>query len=913
MSSANKSDGLDFSIPKHINRRIDLPPEAYAPHNNECKYAFPKRPGFNVRDPEANIYVNQFRVQSCTGVDVYQYDVSLSPIPTHEVVYKKIWATKTVQNALKSKGNAPWLHDGVKLAWSSSNVSGRIVVDVDLGAEQGGTPGRPNQQFTLTVRQTSKIRLEVLRQYLQGQYDWDTNVLECMNCLDHILRQGPSENFKLIKRTLFHEGADSVRLGSFVEAVKGAYSAMRMTESLQSGGIGLSINVDVSNQSFWIGQKMDQVIRNFLSNTNRQLQNVQTGDLYRFLAPVKQGQTWVQSEAFKQLKRLCRLRFVTTHNKDDQREYTIFKFTFDKELGAQGSNAKSTKFEKKDENGNKRSISIFDYYLERHKCKIQHWQLPLIQTGKGGLFPIETCEVRRLNPYPFKLDPSQTQEMIKFAVQRPPQRKEGIMRAVALMNWGKDRYLNAFGMKINPTMSAVKARIIKNPDMTFKNKKLNPGVSGRWDLRGYQFAEPNPAPLNSWGVICYPGGIDKAAAANFVKGFINAYKSHGGKIANEPIIIEPPRVTDAQIIQVSYEKIGNNFRANPQIMLVILGNRDTGTYESLKRQADCYTGIVTQMLLANNARKCAPQYCSNLAMKVNAKLGGQTANTIVPPMPKNTAMIGVDVSHASPGVEKASMASMCMSMDKNAAYYQGRVETNGWRVEILHPKGVANMLEPMLRAWTTKNKAFPENLFYFRDGVAEGQFIHVLEHEIKAVKAVLDKVHQEKRKTPAPTKITVIIATKRHHIRFFPERGDRNGNPLPGTLVDKEVTHPFQYDFYLCSHVAIQGTARPVHYTVIRDDIKMKHEDLQKMIYHQCYQYCRSTTPVSLHPAVYYAHLAGNRGRPHESAPGARTESRAGQTATSKNKPDPSPVVGLASDGKNDFTKAMFTSGMWYV
>jgi eukaryotic translation initiation factor 2C len=36
------------------------------------------------------------------------------------------------------------------------------------------------------------------------------------------------------------------------------------------------------------------------------------------------------------------------------------------------------------------------------------------------------------------------------------------------------------------------------------------------------------------------------------------------------------------------------------------------------------------------------------------------------------------------------------------------------------------------------------------------------------------------------------------------------------------------------------------------------------MIYEHCYQYMRSTTSVSLHPAVYYAHLASNRAKAHE-------------------------------------------------
>ncbi|KAK0611550.1 Piwi domain-containing protein [Immersiella caudata] len=912
--STVKTDAT-FSIPKHINRRIDLPPEAYAPADNADNYTFPKRPGFNATASDINVAVNQFRVTDCATVDVHQYDVSVSPQPTHDVVYKKLWASKGVQGALKSlKSRGPWLHDGKALAWSTVNVE-EVRHRVDLGEEDGGKAGRPNQIFNVSIKRVTKIRLEVLSEYLKGSLPWNKNVLECMNCLDHILRQGPSENFKLIKRTLFNQESDSQRLGPFVEAVKGIYSAIRMTESVRSGGLGLGINVDVSNQSFWIGQRMDQLIRNFLASTIRQCSNMQISDLPKALAPYKQGDRWVMSEAFKALKRICRLRFVTTHNKSDPREYTIFKFTFDSSFGAQGANAKTMKFEQKTPEGGKRVISVYDYYLERHNCKIATWQLPLIQTGKGGLFPIETCEVKRLNSYPFKLDPTQTQEMIKFAVQRPPQRKEHIMRSVALLNWGNDRYLKAFGMKINDKMPVVKAKLIKNPDIMFSNKKCNPGTAGRWDLRGYQFSQPNRAPLKSWGVIVLQGSLsDKAAVTNFAQSFKRAYASHGGKVVSDPVLFEQPfSMTPKDVVVDSYQKIGNKFNQAPQIIFFILKSKDASYYENLKRYADCYAGVVTQMLQASHARKAAPQYCSNLAMKVNAKLGGSTS-VATPKLPENSCFIGVDVSHGAPGQDKASMASMCMSMDKNATYYQGRVETNGWRVEILKKEAIKRMLLPMLTAWCKENNAFPQQLFYFRDGVAEGQFINVLESEIKVVKSVIQEYFKSKRTGDAPTKITVIVATKRHHIRFFPERGDKNGNPLPGTLVEREITHPFQYDFYLCSHVAIQGTARPVHYTVILDENKMKVDELQKMIYHQCYQYCRSTTPVSLHPAVYYAHLAGNRGRPHEQAVQTATESRAGgMTVTSRNRPDPSPVIPLAANGKSEETKFRFVSSMWYV
>ena len=97
--------------------------------------------------------------------------------------------------------------------------------------------------------------------------------------------------------------------------------------------------------------------------------------------------------------------------------------------------------------------------------------------------------------------------------------------------------------------------------------------------------------------------------------------------------------------------------------------------------------------------------------------------------------------------------------------------------------------------------------------------------------------------------MTVVVAEKRHHIRFFPPQGpagDKNGNPLPGTLVEHDVTHPWENDIYLASHVAIQGTARPTHYHMLMDEANLPVEKFQTLLYEHCYQYQRATTPVSL-------------------------------------------------------------------
>lgn len=78
---------------------------------------------------------------------------------------------------------------------------------------------------------------------------------------------------KLIKRTFVNEYSQTKRLNSYTEAIKGIYSAIRLNESIYNQGTGVGINVDVSNQTFWVGQPFEQLARNFLSCADRKWEN----------------------------------------------------------------------------------------------------------------------------------------------------------------------------------------------------------------------------------------------------------------------------------------------------------------------------------------------------------------------------------------------------------------------------------------------------------------------------------------------------------------------------------------------------------------------------------------------------------------------------------------------------------------
>ena len=86
-------------------------------------------------------------------------------------------------------------------------------------------------------------------------------------------------------------------------------------------------------------------------------------------------------------------------------------------------------------------------------------------------------------------------------------------------------------------------------------------------------------------------------------------------------------------------------------------------------------------------------------------------------------------------------------------------------------------------------------------------------------------------------------------------------------VVDNTITEDCNWDFFLQSHTALQGTARPAHYFVLLDEIFRSTfpgdavAKLETLTYNMCYLFGRATTSVSIPPPVLYADLACERAR----------------------------------------------------
>jgi len=150
--------------------------------------------------------------------------------------------------------------------------------------------------------------------------------------------------------------------------------------------------------------------------------------------------------------------FIHTNILPDKKEYVIKSFTFNKSpsFAKEGVHAKNHFFKYFDKATKiEKEISVFDYFRQRYNVTLNYWMLPLIETSRGGMFPMECAVLLPNQKYQYKLSPDQTTNMIKFAVTRPKQRVASIEHGVGMLKWAHDPYLNHYGLKIQTTMTEV--------------------------------------------------------------------------------------------------------------------------------------------------------------------------------------------------------------------------------------------------------------------------------------------------------------------------------------------------------------------------------------------------------------------------------------------------------------------------
>lgn len=536
-------------------------------------------------------------------------------------------------------------------------------------------------------------------------------------------------------------------------------------------------------------------------------------------------------------------------------------------------------------------ISVYAYFTQHYpNHRIENFNAPVINVGtreNPSYLPVEVCLVEPGQSTSAKLSPDQTQKMIDFAVREPFVNAQTIVnngpRTVGMLQQGNPLLAN-FGVSMDKDLITVYGRVLPPAKVNYKNTSANV-KDGGWNMLNVKFN--TAASLKKWTTLILSEPHKPHVFQNrndvwkdTMAAFYKALRQIG--IIIEPHEKGPEPITINSIDNLSQiDQILEKISAKGyELVFVILPTKNTPLYDYIKTQADIKFGLHTVCSVGSNLIKGQNQYFNNVALKFNLKLGGINQlvdNTRLGVINEGkTMVVGIDVTHPSPGSASnaPSVASMVASVDKWLGQWPAALRIQKGKEEMVDD--LSNMLMSRLLLWKAKNKAFPTNIIVYRDGVSEGQYDLVLDLELPLLRAACADLYPAPDTKNGLPHMTIIICGKRHSTRFYPTQlkdADSHSNPRSGTVVDRGITDPTLWDFYLQAHTALKGTARSCHYIVILDEIfrtrpvptnlgyKTVADVLEDMTYCMCHLFGRATKSVSLCPPAKYADLVCERAR----------------------------------------------------
>ncbi|KAG8635585.1 protein argonaute 2 isoform X2 [Manihot esculenta] len=818
-----------------------------SPQDASNRFVPVKRPdkGGTLAVRTASLHVNHFPVRFNSDSIIRHYDIDVKPDVSPKngrsakisksdlaMIRSKLFTDDPSQFPLSMTA-----YDGEKNIFSAVPLpTGKIKVEFSEGEDM------KDRAYIINIKLVNELKLCKLKDYLSGKlFSIPRDILQGM---DVVMKENPARHMVSVGRS-FHsvEANEEDDLGFGITASRGFQHSLKPTFQ------GLAMCLDYSVLAF---RKRLPVI-NFLME---HIPGFNLNDFGSFRKDVE--------NALKGLK-------VTVTHRVTKQKYTIAGLTKD--------NALYLSFLSEDPNGKTppKKVHLVEYFRQKYQ-DIKFKDIPCLDLGtnnRKNYVPMEFCVLVEGQIYPKEhLDRNAALFLKKMSLATPRDRQRIICDMVSAGDGPcGGNIIRNFGMEVDMNMTSVVGRVIGPPELKLSapnGRVIRIAVDKEkchWNLLGKGVVEGKPA--DRWAVLDFSSserGRYKLRSEQFIPK-LRARCENLRISMKEPLFYHPATMHAFSnidllhhLLEVANDRAYKICGGRLQFILCVMSRKDSG-YKYLKWISETRVGVVTQCCLSDLANNGNDQYLANLALKINAKLGGSNVE-LIDRLPLfegegHVMFVGADVNHpGSRNKTSPSIAAVVATVNWPAANrYAARVRPQEHRKEKIINFG--DMCVELVETYVRLNRVKPGNIVIFRDGVSEGQFDMVLNEELIDLKRAFRSINY------APT-VTLIVAQKRHQTRLFPagrSGGNSNGNVSPGTVVDSKIVHPFEYDFYLCSHYGSLGTSKPTHYHVLWDEHGFSSDQLQKLIYNMCYTFARCTKPVSLVPPVYYADLVAYRGR----------------------------------------------------
>ncbi|KAJ1995666.1 hypothetical protein GGI25_000645 [Coemansia spiralis] len=793
------------------------------------------------------VFVNYVELTKYPEGNIYQYDVELAPecgafqkLPAPAFMRAVFDQAMRTFRTTKLKG-IPLVYDARRIAYAPQPI---CHPKETLTLSTTYTDSGRTEAFIIQIRQTAVINTSILTEYIKGRKSVEiADIQPILTALDLAIGSVVHGEMLGFNRSFFTPDQSKMTSGA-LELWRG------FSFSVRPGVEKLYLNINTAVTAMYSPGSLLELMQRLLDLNNiNQLRGGLSPQMINKLGSYLRGL----------------VLYLTHRGIQGKRKFAA------KGLTGKPLDKESFEWEDPTRPGNPETVTVAQYYQRRYNIALRYPFLPGLVGRKKAVFPIEMCDVAPNQRYRGKLDEKQTSDMVTFACSRPSDNMDRITRALSTLELGSSPVVKSFGMVLPSKLSEIESRVLPPPTIMYgSNSRQKPKFSpqgGAWNMRDLCITKAGK-PLKYWAVLILASS--KMAPDNKVQAFIAALvdmcNRTGYRIDNpRPPIARGNQGADiAQEMRKACHAIRLPSGEAPQLLLVVLPTTNAQIYQTVKNCAYTTLGIQTQCMQAKHIQRPNPQYCANLCLKINAKLGGtnqslQEGDMQIMLRKSPTLFMGCDVTHPAPGEQfKPSIASVVGSTDLMGLRYAATLIQLPSRQELVNLLFDAVVRHLKLFFKNTRTK--PKHIIFYRDGVSETQFNQTRDRELVEILRACSSIEAGYK-----PQVTFLAVLKRHNTRFFPigRDGDRTGNCVPGTIIDRSVTMAPLFDFYLFSHAAIQGTSRPTHYYVLHNDAGFTADEIQKLTYYLCYTYAICTRSVSLVPPVYYAHRVADRARCH--------------------------------------------------
>ncbi|KAI9571925.1 ribonuclease H-like domain-containing protein [Boletus coccyginus] len=832
-------DGSDKAVVAALNRQT----------RGDDPNLLPLRPDFGTQGRAISLRTNYFPID--VQGKIYRYSVAIA-LPGRKLsrhvkhrVFQLAEQTVDWQQAGMSSRVA---HDSAEKLVASILLPQPLTIYGAYHDEEEGGPSKGAPEFALTLTFEEEVDQQTLNECLAGVPVDSQALAKVLSALNLVLTAHPSrtgikvgrddDSKKHPDQRLFFDSPGPADIGGGLTVREGFYVSVRPAHQQ------LMVNVNTCHAAFYKPQNFVDALAEY--------RRFVRGDVGAFGRHVR-----VETLPDK------RVVMIQGVSKENSRQYMF----------------------KHDQFGR---ITIEKYYERKHNIKLNYPFLPLLEGPNGSRYPPEVCDIRPDQGFKGELtDRKHVSAMVDVACKPPKENANEIVnRGIGMLGFRDSTpVLDSFGISVGTEMAVVPGRVLDRPGLSYSSGK-SATIDGRasWNLRDVKFAVG--ARLDKWAVLVIQDGgrsdfkdVKDPELRRITNGFRMMCNESGmqvqplGEQAYAVVRLSPlgnNRFREDAIGEIEQAMRGLMERAAPELVLVMLSNEDKAIYNGLKWLCDVKLDIATVCMQSEKVRKDRgqSQYFANVALKANMKMGGINhkldANSGAWLKSAPTMIMGMDVTHATgggPTNETPSIVAVVASIDEYFAQYPATLALRGSKVEIVRDEDsiLRDMFISRFELYRVHNKGkLPKQVILYRDGVSESQFVQVRTHELRELKKAIEHFGSYN------PKLSIVVCGKRHHTRFYPTREEdaaQDGNPLPGTVVDRGVTPAYEFDFFLQAHGGLKGTTRPTHYFVVHDENGFKADDLQRLTNDLSYMFERATKAVSLVSPAYWADIACERGR----------------------------------------------------